>query len=142
MEDEYQVLTYLQKNVNTTQRKISKCTGLSLGAVNQLLKKMVRKGLIKIEKLNTRIVSDILILRRIQGKSYLSYSYISKSYRQILKINKTLDYQLAEWGPELKSAPVIIFDPPDEIRGIVIQHLRLSNVPYVLYETINPPDTH
>ena len=141
MEDEYQVLTYLQENENTTQRKISKRTGLSLGAVNLLLKKMVRKGLIKIEKLNARTVRYILTPRGIQEKSHLAYRYISKSYRQILKINNTLDYLLAEWGPELNSTPVIIFGPPDEIREIVIQHLKLSNVPFVLYETINPPGT-
>jgi len=139
MEDEYQVLNYLQENENTTQRKISKRTGLSLGAVNLLLKKMVRKGLIKIEKLNARTVRYILTPQGIQEKSRLTYRYIRNSYRQILKINKTLDYLLAEWGPELNSAPVIIFGPSDEIREIIIQHLKLSDVPYVLYETINPP---
>ena len=39
MEHEYEVLTHLQKNEITTQRKISKRTGLSLGAVNLLLKR-------------------------------------------------------------------------------------------------------
>ncbi len=51
MEAEYQVLNHLQDNELTTQRNISQRTGLSLGAVNILLKKMARKGLIKIAKL-------------------------------------------------------------------------------------------
>jgi len=60
MEHEYRVLNHLQENEITTQRKISSNTGLSLGAVNLLLKKMVRKGLIKVEKLNARTVRYIL----------------------------------------------------------------------------------
>ena len=51
MEYEYEVLTHLQNHELTTQRKIATRTGLSLGAVNLLLKRMVRKGLIKVEKL-------------------------------------------------------------------------------------------
>ena len=138
MEDEYQVLTYLQENENTTQREISKSTGLSLGAVNLLLRKMVRKGLIKIEKLNARNMRYILTPRGMSEKSLLAYRYIRQSYRQILKINKTLDYLLALWHSESNSNPVIIFGPPDEIREIVIQHLKLSNVPYELYDSIPP----
>jgi DNA-binding MarR family transcriptional regulator len=60
MEHEYEVLNHLQENEITTQRRISKRTGLSLGAVNLLLKKMARKGLIKIEKLNSRTMRYIL----------------------------------------------------------------------------------
>ena len=141
MEDEYQVLTYLQENEQTTQRKISKRTGLSLGAVNLLLKKMVRKGLIKIEKLNARTVRYILTPKGIQEKSSLTYRYIRNSYRQILKINRAIDNLLAEWGPELNGTPVIIYGPSDEIREIVIQHLKLSNVSYKFYDSINPPGT-
>ncbi len=77
MEHEYQVLTHLQENETTTQRKISKRTGLSLGAVNLLLKKMGRKGLIKIERLNARTVRYILTPKGIQEKSRLTYRYIS-----------------------------------------------------------------
>jgi len=41
MEPEYEVLSHLQENEITSQRKISRRTGLSLGAVNLLMKKMV-----------------------------------------------------------------------------------------------------
>ncbi len=41
MEPEYEVLSHLQENEITSQRKIARRTGLSLGAVNLLMKKMV-----------------------------------------------------------------------------------------------------
>jgi DNA-binding MarR family transcriptional regulator len=69
MEVEYQVLTHLQENEQTTQRNISQRTGLSLGAVNILLKKMARKGLIKIEKLNTRTIRYILTPQGMKEKT-------------------------------------------------------------------------
>ncbi len=91
MENEYQVLNHLQENEITTQRKISSNTGLSLGAVNLLLKKMTRKGLIKVETLNTRTIRYILTPQGLQEKARLTYSYIRQSYGQLLKINQALD---------------------------------------------------
>ena len=128
MEHEYEVLSHLQENKTTTQRKLSKQTGLSLGAVNLLLKKMVRKGLIKMEKLNARTVRYILTPRGMQEKSRLTYRYVRNSYRQIKKINQFLDYLIAEWGPDLGDKPVVILGPEDEIREIILQHLDHKNV--------------
>ncbi len=133
MEHEYKVLSHLQENEITTQRKISKGTGLSLGAVNLLLKKMGRKGLIKIEKLNPRTMRYVLTPKGMQEKSRLAYRYIRNSYRQILKINRLLDYLLAERKGEIDGAAVILYGPADEIREILIRHLLHNHVSYELY---------
>ena len=84
MEQEYQVLNHLQENETTTQRHISTNTGLSLGAVKLLLKKMARKGLIKIEKLNSRTMRYILTPKGIKEKTRLTYQFVRSSYRQII----------------------------------------------------------
>ena len=133
MEHEYKVLSHLQENEITTQRKISKRTGLSLGAVNLLLKKMGRKGLIKVEKLNARTVRYILTPKGLQEKSRLAYLYIRNSYRQILKINQVLDYLIAERDPEINGAAVILYGPADEIREILTRHLSHNDISYTLY---------
>jgi DNA-binding MarR family transcriptional regulator len=130
MEHEYQVLAHLQENEETTQRKISSRTGLSLGAVNLLLKKMVRKGLIKVEKLSPRSVRYILTPQGMQEKARLTYSYIRQSYHQLLKIYQTLDELLATAKPDLDGRPVIIFGPADEICEILTQHLTEQSQPY------------
>lgn len=54
MEIEYQILTHLQNDQNTSQRKIFIRAVLLLGAVNILFKKMARKGLVKVDKLSLR----------------------------------------------------------------------------------------
>src|SRR5690554_4855726 len=91
MEYEYEVLTHLQNHELTTQRKIATRTGLSLGAVNLLLKRMVRKGLIKVEKLTPRTVRYILTPQGMKEKTRLTYQYVRRSYRQIIEITGAVE---------------------------------------------------
>ncbi len=137
MEQEYKVLSHLQENEVTTQRKISSNTGLSLGAVNLLLKKMVRKGLIKVEKLNTRSVRYILTPQGMQEKARLTYSYIRQSYRQLLKINQALDELIADYKQQINSRTVIVFGPQDEIREIITQRLHDLDLNYETYTDLD-----
>lgn len=133
MEHEYRVLSHLQENEITTQREISSGTGLSLGAVNLLLKKMVRKGLVKIERLNARSMRYILTPKGMQEKARLTYRYIRQSYRQLLKINHALDQLLIEHAAGLDGEEVMLYGPEDEMREILIQHLNDRNFSYKLY---------
>jgi len=79
MVHEYEVLTHLSKNEITTQRQISRDTGLSLGTVNLLLKKMVRNSLVKIERLNARTMRYILTPQGMEEKTRLAYRYVRDS---------------------------------------------------------------
>ena len=102
MENEYQVLSHLQDNESTTQRGIAKRTGLSLGAVNILLKKMAKKGLVKIEGLNARTMRYILTPRGMQEKTRQTYRFIKSSYRQILNIIRSVKDNLIDITVEEK----------------------------------------
>jgi len=128
MEPEYAVLNHLHENEITTQRKISKRTGLSLGAVNLLLKRMARKGLIKIEKLNARTMRYILTPQGLQEKSRLTYRYIRQSYKQILQINSDLDQLLAKQLEDQNGPKIVLFGPNDEIMDIITQNLNSKNI--------------
>ena len=142
MEHEYQVLNHLQENEITTQRKISSNTGLSLGAVNLLLKKMTRKGLIKVESLNSRTMRYILTPQGLQEKARLTYSYIRQSYRQILKINQALDDLVEGYKLQLDGKPVIIFGPADEIREIITQRLHELDLNYETHTGLETLDNN
>ena len=132
METEYKVLSHLQENETTTQRQISKRTGLSLGSVNLLLKKMVRKGLVKIERLNKRTVRYILTPQGIKEKSSLTYRYIKSTYHLIEKINQKLDQLVAE-RENIDQDSVALCGPADEIQEIISQHLKKNKVKYRCY---------
>ncbi len=132
MESEYQILSHLQDNEITTQRKISKRTGLSLGAVNILLKKMVRKGLIKVEKLNTRTVRYILTPKGMKEKTRLTYNFVRSSYQQILNINAAVEELVAEHLSEGSAEQVVLYGPDDEVEQILKNTLRGLNIKPVI----------
>lgn len=130
MEDEYQVLSYLQENETTTQRNISSRTGLSLGSVNLLLKKMVRKGLIKVERINARSMRYILTPRGLQEKARLTYLFIKSSYRRIIEINQALDNLIETYNVSRDGKGVLLNGPTDEICEIISRHLDDRAVSY------------
>ncbi len=128
MEHEYQVLSHLQENEITTQRKISSRTGLSLGAVNLLLKKMVRKGLIKVEKLNARTVRYILTPQGMKEKTKLAYHFVRTSYQQILNINNAVDILISNEEANGAFEQVILYGPVDEVEQILLNALQNLNI--------------
>ncbi len=128
MENEYQILTHLQENELTTQRKISKRTGLSLGAVNILIKKMVRKGLVKVEKLNARTVRYILTPQGMKEKTKLTYQFIRHSYNRILSITNAVEELLQEEMSANGIKRVILYGPADEVEQILKSALSGSSM--------------
>ncbi len=133
MDTDYKVLSHLQENETTTQRNISERTGLSLGAVNVLLKKMVRKGLVKIERLNNRTFRYILTPQGIKEKASLTYHYIKATYKLIQKINHNLDQLISERENIRDEETVVLCGPSDEIQEIITQHLRKKNISHACY---------
>lgn len=127
LDQEHQILNYLQSNEQTSQRVISKGTGLSLGAVNILIKKMVRKGLVKVEKLNSRTMRYIVTPKGMKEKSRLTYKFIRKSYHHILSITRALEEIIAIEALE-KEDQVVLYGPADEIEEILKNALRDLNI--------------
>ena len=128
MEQEYKVLTHLQGYEQTSQRNISKRTGLSLGAVNILIKKMVRKGLVKVEKLNSRTVRYIITPQGMKEKTRLTYQFVRSSYRRILNITTAVEdlINTENAGPGAKE--IVLYGPADEIEAILKNTLRGLNI--------------
>ena len=124
MQSEYEILTHLQENEKTSQRKIAKHTGISLGAVNVLIKKMARKGLVKIEKLNSRTVRYILTPQGLKEKARLTYSFVRSSYNQILKITNAVNLLIEREIKNSGNTRVILYGPTDEVAQILKNTLR------------------
>lgn len=120
MGNEYEILSHLEKNQETSQRQIAQRTGLSLGTVNLLLKKMVRKGLVKIEKLNAKTLRYIITPHGMAEKTRLAYQYMKISYQQILKISRALEQVVADHEARYGQAKEVIFyGPRDEVLEIL-----------------------
>jgi DNA-binding MarR family transcriptional regulator len=80
---EFRIIDEIGKNLNTTQRKISRQIGLSLGMTNIVMKRLVAKGYVKVKGLNRRNVQYILTPRGFAEK-------VKKTHRYLLNTIDTL----------------------------------------------------
>jgi len=123
------VLHILDKEDNPSQREIAKKTGFSLGLVNILIKKCAKKGLLKIEKLNSRNIKYILTPEGIKEKTKKTINYVQRSYRAIQKMQN----KVAELAGEYKSRTIyILTDDNGEITELVQDTLKRSGIDYRL----------
>lgn len=133
MDNELQILNSVEKNENATQRYIAKNTGISLGTVNVLIKRLVKKGLLKIEKLNPRTIRYILTPQGLKEKAQATYRYIAASYKYLSGIDSKINNLLQ--GRNFAGVKIIyIFGENDEIYKMLQNHLTRNKI---LYKHIN-----
>ncbi|MCF8011409.1 MAG: winged helix-turn-helix transcriptional regulator [Clostridiales bacterium] len=117
MNNEHAILNFIEKNEETTQRKIARGTSLSPGAVNFLLKKMAKKGLVKLEKVNGRTMRYILTPQGMAEKARLTYRFMIRSYRQVIKINDAVKQIIDDYMGS--GDKVVLYGPGDEILELI-----------------------
>lgn len=135
MDNEYQILTHLEKNQDSSQRRIAHGTGLSVGTVNLLLKKMVRKGLVKIERLNARTLRYIITPKGMAEKTRLAYQFMKSSYRQIIKLHHALEQIVNDRVVAGSRPEVVFYGPQDEILEILKTAAGEMNLQYTMAQT-------
>ncbi len=136
---EADILQILSNKSNISQREIAKKSNLSLGMVNTLIKKCVKKGLVKIERLNPRSARYILTPKGIEEKTKKTLRYISKSYKAIKMIRDKVD-SITKIQKD-KNNRIIILGSKDEMREIIVQSLNEINVSYKSYYNTKELDT-
>ncbi len=127
--EEIELLNSIQKNENISQRELSSQTGLSLGAVNVLLYRMVNKGLIKIERLSPRSLRYIMTPHGLREKADATYNYIKNTYKKILEVQSSLDNVLHKINISQESNIVLIGNE-DEIRLLIEDRLKKLKCSY------------
>jgi len=78
-EKELKIIEEISKEKNLTQRELSRRTRLSLGAVNVILKRLVKRGLLKTINLTAKKVEYIITPKGFAEKAKKSYHYILKT---------------------------------------------------------------
>ena len=94
LENNYKVLKEIQNNPNTSQRKLAKEVGFSLGKLNYCLKALQQKGLIKIDnfKKNQNKISYAYILTQkgIKKKAKLTMNFMIRKMKEYDELKKEL----------------------------------------------------
>ncbi len=134
MTNEFEVLKSVESKDTITQRELARKTGLSLGAVNVLIKRLINKGLLKIEHINARTIRYFLTPKGLMEKAKLTYKYIILSYNHISTIESKIEWIV---NNKKNSAVVYLYGEKDELYEIIVSKLHSLNEPYKVINDIN-----
>ena len=127
-ENELLILEIIENNASVTQREISKKSGLSLGMVNLLLKKFVKKGLVKLERLDGKSFRYILTPEGFKEKSKKTIDYIKRYYNKTMIIKQNIERVIRTYG---KNRTYVLFGNDKEMKEIIEGLLKELEVDYI-----------
>ena len=94
-QDHFDILRRIQKKPKSSQRKLAKELGFSLGKLNYCLKALQEKGLVKIEnfKKNPQKLNYIYVLtpEGISKKTKLTLNFMKRKMREYDELKKEID---------------------------------------------------
>ncbi len=127
-DNEILILEELEKNSNITQRGLSEKTGLSLGMVNRLLKEFIKKGFVKLERLNGKSFRYILTPEGFKEKSKKTIEYMKIYYRRTLLIKQNIERITQTYG---RNRTYVLFEKDKEMKEIIEGILKELRVKYI-----------
>ncbi len=83
---ELQLLTEISTDQSVTQRSLAKRQGLALGLINFLIRRLVKKGYVKVVNLERKRLRYLITHQGLTEKARLTYEYLEYSlyfYRQV-----------------------------------------------------------
>lgn len=145
MNNEHQILNHISENIKSTQRDLAHKTGMSLGGVNILLKTLVKKGLVKIEKLNSRSVKYLLTPKGFREKAELTYKSIVYNFRFIKSMEDKIESIVSD--ASTTDSEILLSGDKDEVYEILINKLKSLGVNHRFIDNIDglkivPDDKH
>jgi DNA-binding MarR family transcriptional regulator len=91
-ENELKIIEEISKERNLTQRQLSQRAGISLGAVNIILKRLVKRGFVKTRGLNKKKVEYMVTPKGFSEKEKKTYDYVLKT----VDLVKTIKEEIAK----------------------------------------------
>jgi DNA-binding MarR family transcriptional regulator len=92
---ELQVLEHIAQASVVRQRDIARIVGVSLGMANSILKRLARKGLITIRKINNRNVMYAVSPRGLDQIARRSYRYLRRTIKNVVAYRRTIESLIA-----------------------------------------------
>ena len=91
-----QFLEELERNPTTSQRELSRKFNIALGVTNACIKRMVRRGLIKLRGIPPRRIAYYLTPKGFAEKTKLTLSFFSYNIHHYAEIKKQISQKLLE----------------------------------------------
>lgn len=121
---ELAILSYIDRNSNATQRELSEHVGMSLGAINLLLKRLLTKGLIKMDRLQPNSVKYFLTPEGLANKLERTYHYIIRTYQEIDTLRNRIVTTVNILSETHKE--IIFYGPQDDF-SLMVQDLIITD---------------
>jgi DNA-binding Lrp family transcriptional regulator len=96
MDKEHRLLDALSRDAGLSQRQVAKETGLSLGMVNLVLRRLVKTGAIKVVSLNGRTARYLLTPAGAAEKTRRAYEYLHRTMDTFRDLRVRIDALIAE----------------------------------------------
>ncbi len=124
---ELEILEKIENNGHLTQRDLSKEVGIALGLVNLLLKKMVKKGWIKIKNVDARKIRYFITPKGAREKSSLLYKRAESTIHFYLDAKRVIKDKIMHLKNEdVKNVSIYGVSHISEVLYIVLKELGLE----------------
>lgn len=87
---ELKIIETLAEDKSITQREISRKVGISLGMVNIILKKLARRGYVKVRRMNRRSLEYVLTPKGFAEKAKKSYRYFRNTLASLKEMKRKI----------------------------------------------------
>lgn len=121
---EFSILSYIDQNSDATQRELSEHVGVSLGTINIVLKKLIKKGFVKIEKLQPNSIRYFLTPNGIANKLERTHGYIVRTYREIEQLKLYIVFHTHQVAKKHGVDTVCFFGPDDDFAAMLSDLIR------------------
>ncbi len=126
---ELEILEKIENNGHLTQRDLSKEVGIALGLINHLLKKMVKKGWIKIKNVDARRIKYLITPEGAREKSGLLYKRVENTIHFYLEAKRVIKEKIIHLKNEgVESVSIYGINHIAEVLFIVLKELKLELV--------------
>ncbi len=124
---ELEILEKIENGGHLTQRDLSREVGIALGLVNHLLKKMVKKGWVKIKNIDAKKIRYLITPEGAKEKSSLLYKRVESTIHFYLEAKKVIKEKVQHLKNEgVKSVSIYGINHIAEVLFIVLKELGLE----------------
>ncbi|HRY29845.1 MAG TPA: winged helix-turn-helix transcriptional regulator [Elusimicrobiota bacterium] len=143
-EKTYQVLELISRDKELSQRDLATRSGLSLGMVNLLLKRLIQTGYIKSAALNRKKMSYLLTPKGLSEKTSRSYQYLQRSIRTFQEARFRIENMIKKMISEGHRNFVILGEGEiADVVDVILSGYRSSGLIFRRSKEGNPPfETH
>ncbi len=123
---ELEILEKIENDGHLTQRDLSREVGIALGLVNHLLKKMVKKGWVKIKNIDAKKIRYLITPEGAREKSSLLYKRVESIIHFYLEAKGVIKEKVQHLENEgVKSVSIYGINHIAEVLFIVLKELGL-----------------